>query len=174
MITARKASVRVRVRVRVRARRARARADPRRGGEGDCRGVARPWDAPERSRRAQRAQRALLAVGRVPYPRCIAVPARPYRPATGAGRNASAGRGGAELGCPAAHPGGLGKGVVGFRGRIRSSPRGRRRLGLGLGLQVRVRCARARADPRRVGWALRGGAGLPSGSPGRPRRAQRA
>ena len=67
-VLVRKASVRARVRVRVRARCARARADQRRGGEGERRGVARPRDAPERPRRAQRARRALPKAGGVPCP----------------------------------------------------------------------------------------------------------
>ena len=99
MITARKASVRVRVRVRARC--ARARADPRRGGEGERRGVARPRDAPGQSRRTQRARHAFPEAGSVPCQAAHSRASSTSPPAIGAERDASAGRGAAVRTCSA-------------------------------------------------------------------------
>ena len=73
-------------------------ANPRRGGEGWRRGVARPQGAPGWSRRAQRAQRALPEPGSVPCPSSHTSASSAAPPAIEAGRDASAGRGGGMRG----------------------------------------------------------------------------
>ena len=73
-------------------------------GVGYRRGVARPWDAPKWPRRAQR---ALLAVGRVPYAAAHSRASSISPPAIEAGPDAAArANSGAWLG-PGAHPSGL-------------------------------------------------------------------
>ena len=70
--------------------------------------MARPWDSPERSRRAQHAQRALPEAGSVPYPSAHSRASSISPPAIRTERDASARRGGAVRSCPVAYPGSLG------------------------------------------------------------------
>ena len=70
--------------------------------------MARPRDAPERSRRAQGVQHALLAAGHVPYAAAHSSASSTSPPAIGAERDASAGRCGAVWGYSGTHPGDLG------------------------------------------------------------------
>ena len=92
-------------------------ANQRRGGEGPRRDAARSQGVPERSRRAQGAQRACPNQGACPAPRRTSVQAQPHR--LRSKRDATR-RPGAAGGCGAA--------VLGQRVRGRPAPKGMQEL----------------------------------------------
>ena len=92
-------------------------ANQRRGGEGPRRDEARSQGVPERSRRAQRAQRACPNQGACPAPRRTSVQAQPHRLRS---KRDAMRRPGAAGGCAAA--------VLGQRVRGRPVPKGMQEL----------------------------------------------